>query len=141
MPEYPPGETFLYWLGVAAREMREQAGVSMVAVAAALGMNTTKGVERFERAEHFPNSLEWTLAAYGQELGIDSREIVARALELWYDNGEAPSMSPADAMKAAQDAAQQMLIKSAESQARERSAKRAGRARKTRGGRKRSGAS
>lgn len=142
LPSYPPGETLLYWLGLAARKAREDAGVSMVEIAALLGMNTTKGVERFERAENWPLSLEWTLAAYGRALGIDGRDLIDAGMALWRERGAAPTLSPSEANAAAKAAAQAALEKeSQELLAQQRPKGKATRGRKKPSSRKTPGAS
>lgn len=93
VPVYPMGQRFLFWLGQAAREMRVAAGVKMPALAMALDRSDTKPLERFERAENFPQSLEELLAVYGELIGCDPRLIVERALEKWREHGEPPQLA------------------------------------------------
>lgn len=95
-PRFERGQEFHYWLGIAARRRREQAGVSMSQIAVLLDMNTTKGVERFERAENRATNPEWVLAAYGLALGIDPRDIVLEAAKDWKKHGSPPELPPPD---------------------------------------------
>lgn len=119
------GQTLLYWLGLEARAEREAAGISMVEIAALLGMNTTKGIERFERAENWPLSLEWTLAAYGRALAIDGRDLVSKGLARWLADGEAPTLTPMQAELEAKAAARAALEEEARALAQQRASRKA----------------
>ena len=89
-----PGDKFLFWLGEAALRLREEAGLGPSAVAAKLGKREGT-VEAFEKGINMPRNLEAMLAAYAEVTGLsDSRDIIRDALRLWYEHGEAPTLSP-----------------------------------------------
>lgn len=93
----PPGDKLLFWLGEAALRLREEAGLGPSAVAAKLGKREGT-VEAFEKGVNMPRNLEAMLAAYAEVVGLnDSRDIIRDALRLWYEYGEAPTLtSPAE---------------------------------------------
>jgi hypothetical protein len=72
----------LYWLSLAAKQMREEADRLQVHVAASLSKNQST-IARFEDAQGWPRNVDLTVAAYADDLGVHPRELWARALELW----------------------------------------------------------
>lgn len=93
VPPYPLGQRLLFWLGQTCRQMREEAGIKMPAIAVILNRSDTKPLERLERAEHWPQSVEELLAAYGEVLDVDPRVFFVRALDDWQRYGEAPQLA------------------------------------------------
>lgn len=86
-----PGERFLFWLGEAAKRLREEAGLGPSSIAAKLGRREAT-VEAFEKGINNPRDLEAILAIYAESVGLDDpRDIVRDALRLWYEHGEPPS--------------------------------------------------
>lgn len=95
----PPGQRFIYWLAKAAQSTREQAGASVLQVAALAGVKTDTTIKRFERAEHWPVDPERFIAAYAQIAGInDPRDIYREAMTLWYEHGSAPALNGANSL-------------------------------------------
>lgn len=91
MSARPPGQRFLFWLGEAARQLREEHGLGPSAVSARLGVREAT-VESFEKAKNMPRDLEALLAAYAAVCDLDDpRDIVRDALRLWYECGEGPN--------------------------------------------------
>lgn len=87
----PPGERFLFWLGQAARQLREEADVSPAAVTTPAGVKREATIEAFEKGQNMPRDLERMLLAYAKLCGLDDpRDIVRDALRLWYEHGEPP---------------------------------------------------
>jgi transcriptional regulator with XRE-family HTH domain len=73
-----------YWLGVAARELREGAHKKHVHVAATADVDQST-IWRFEsgKAKGFPRDLDTIIAAYAKTLDINPSEIWALAVGLW----------------------------------------------------------
>jgi hypothetical protein len=89
----PAGQRFLYWLAVAATEIRVQAGWSYEDVASLLQIGKEK-VTRFEKAKHWPRDIDRTMAGYAHIGGLeDPRAIYQRALDLWHEHGSKPLLS------------------------------------------------
>lgn len=92
----PAGQRLSFWLGQASREMREEAGVRTEQIALQVG-HGKEMVDRFERGQTRPQDLEGLLVVYAQTLGVpDAREIAVRALRMWFEHGEAPSLNQLD---------------------------------------------
>jgi hypothetical protein len=90
-----PGETFAYWLGAAAKQMREHAGVERDEIVALIShgklMAAYARVERFEKAENWPRDVDQLVAAYAQAIRLDDpRDIYQHALDLWNKYGQPP---------------------------------------------------
>lgn len=103
MPDYsgvgqlPPGHRFSYWLGKAAREVREEADGTLPSIASKLGRRGIAGLERFERGQTLPQRLEQVLAAYALEAELeDPREIIVRAMRDWFQGGGPPVLNGGD---------------------------------------------
>lgn len=90
----PAGQKLLYWLGQAARSVRETAGVSRAEIAVAVKRDQS-AVERFENGQTMPQQLERVLAAYAAACNLDDpRDILQAALHLWYKHGTPPTLDP-----------------------------------------------
>jgi hypothetical protein len=79
----------LYWIAEACKEARIEAGRHQVHIAASLSTNQST-IFRFEEHEGQPRSIDATVAAYGDDLKLDPRQLWARALEMWIA-GEEPA--------------------------------------------------
>lgn len=89
--ERPPGQRLSFWLGQAAREVREEAGVRPEEIALAVGKGKEM-IDRFERGHTRPQDLEELLVVYAKLTGLDDpRDIPVRALRMWFEHGEAPA--------------------------------------------------
>lgn len=98
--ERPPGERFLYWLGLSCRRAREEAGIKPAAIATKLGRREAV-VDNFEKGINMPRELETMLASYAELTGKnDARDLITDALRDWYANGEAPGLTSPDEAKA-----------------------------------------
>jgi transcriptional regulator with XRE-family HTH domain len=86
-----PGQRLFFWIGQAARHAREDAGLSLEAVAVELGEGKEK-VDRFEKGRNRPRNIEEVLLAYAKVANIkDPRDIVANGVRDWYEHGEVPT--------------------------------------------------
>ena len=86
--DLPPEERIKLWLGRAARQHREAAGIVRSQIAGRLAMDSgTLG--RFERGESLPNDLDAVVAAYAEATDADhARDIWATALQLWAESDD-----------------------------------------------------
>jgi hypothetical protein len=88
-----PGSTLAYWLAEALQEVREHAGAKTYDISA-LVRREERTVRRVEKGDHIPNDLESWLSAYAVIGGIaDPRDLVRRAVDLWYKDGTAPALT------------------------------------------------
>lgn len=91
----PAPEQFLHWLCLAAKRTREAAGASALQVALLADLRTDATVKRFEQGKHWPVDPETMIAAYAHAAHVDDpRSIYELALDLWYEQGKAPSLDP-----------------------------------------------
>lgn len=91
-----PGQRLFFWLGQAARQLREEADVrpEAVAIKADVGKET---VTRFEVGRTRPHEIDLMLAAYAECVGLgDPREIVVLAVRMWFEHGSAPDLKPTE---------------------------------------------
>lgn len=79
--------TMLYWLAIAAKELRERAGRKQVHIAASMSKDQST-VYRFEQGGSVPRDLDVFIAAYADDLEINPSQIWERALELWKQDGQ-----------------------------------------------------
>lgn len=79
--------TMVYWLAVAAKELREIAGRKQVHIAASMDKDQST-VYRFEQGGTVPRDLDIFVAAYADDLEIKPSQIWERALELWRTSKE-----------------------------------------------------
>lgn len=87
-----PGQHLSFWIGQAAKRAREDAGLSLEAVAADLKLGK-ETLDRFEKGQRQTRGLERILVAYAQLAGVpDARDIVAQAVRLWYESGFDPAV-------------------------------------------------
>jgi len=85
-----PGARFMTWLARAAIESREGSGTRLEDIASRARAGIDQ-IRRFEAAKSTPREIDRVIAAYAEFAGIaDPREIYGRALELWYEHGQAP---------------------------------------------------
>ena len=77
----------MFWLAVAAKELREAAGRKQVHIAASMSKDQST-VYRFEQGGSVPRELDVFVAAYADDLDIKPSQVWARALELWRQSGE-----------------------------------------------------
>lgn len=90
---HAPGERLFFWLGQAAREAREEAGIRAEAVAIRINRGK-ETVIRFEHGRTRPHELELMLAAYAECIGLDDpRDLVVRAVRKWYEHGTPPTLN------------------------------------------------
>lgn len=80
-----------YWLGRVCREAREQRGVKRVHVAARLDVNE-QTIQRFEDGR-LPRDPDITVAAYGEVLDVDSRELWLDAARRFFEEGARPTLN------------------------------------------------
>lgn len=89
------------WLGEAARDCREAAGLRRIQIASQAGLHTDVTVKRFEEGRTWPRNIDQLLATYAETCSAlendecwvkgDPRNIWQRALDNWRANDEAPS--------------------------------------------------
>jgi phenylpropionate dioxygenase-like ring-hydroxylating dioxygenase large terminal subunit len=94
-PDDEHTDRFVYWLAVAARQVREHAGIRVDAIVNIIDpghvIAAHAKIDRFEKNENTPRDLEAVIAAYAQAVGVkDARDIYQRAMDLWYGEGEPP---------------------------------------------------
>lgn len=88
-----PGDKLFFWLGQAAKQIREESGVRPEAIATRVDVGK-ETVTRFEAGRTRPHELELMLAAYADCVGLeDAREIVVRGVRMWYEHGEPPTLN------------------------------------------------
>ena len=76
-------EQMLYWLGRAAKEIRDEAGLTRSQVAGALAVDQSK-IQRFELGHSWPHDIDSVLNAYASLAELEHpREVWKRALKLW----------------------------------------------------------
>lgn len=91
----PPEQQFLSWLALAAKQTRESARASTLQVAILADLQSDATIKRFEQGKHMPVDLDTMLAAYARASNVkDARSIMELALDLWYEHGEAPRLTP-----------------------------------------------
>jgi transcriptional regulator with XRE-family HTH domain len=78
-----------YWLGRAARAMREEADRMIIDIAVR-ARTTESTVSRFETAKTQPSNIDAMIAAYAKELGVEPIEVWLRAIQLWTDRQATP---------------------------------------------------
>jgi transcriptional regulator with XRE-family HTH domain len=87
------GDTMIHWLARAAAKLREESGRKQVHIAAAMSIDQST-IYRFEQGESWPRQADLVIAAYADDLGIeDAREVWELALQMWREEGEAPSLA------------------------------------------------
>ncbi len=94
------GEKMCAFLALEAKEARERAGISAEGVAYLAQRNPTT-VYRFELGDSYGEDPDRLVAAYALAVGIDGRNLWAKALARWRKDGEAPSLDgePGDALR------------------------------------------
>lgn len=80
----------IYWLAQACREQRDRHELKQSAVAGALNMNQSS-IHRFEKGS-WPHHPDEIVAAYARVTQVDVRDIWQRAIDLWRQHGETPSL-------------------------------------------------
>ena len=80
-------DRMLTWLGGAARECRETAGLRRIQIASQAGLDTDVTIRRFEEGKTWPRKLDHILAVYADSCSIrDARDIWQKALDNWRKN-------------------------------------------------------
>lgn len=88
-----PGRTMSYWLAHALREKRQQAKVSVRAIAQILGADQST-IWRIEKGQTIPREVDRYVAAYAKALGLeDGRALWRLALEAWMEGGNPPILT------------------------------------------------
>lgn len=83
--EPPPDQRMSFWIGLAARKAREEAGVVRSQIAGPLGIDQST-VTRFETTTSWPDKtgIDELLTVYAELSGVeDPRDIWERALKMW----------------------------------------------------------
>lgn len=71
-----------FWLGRAARDLRERHGVTLLDVATRAGVSESV-VSRFEQGTGWRRRTDAIVAAYARELGVTPQDVWSAALESW----------------------------------------------------------
>lgn len=71
-----------YWLGRAARELRERHGATMLDIATRAGVSESV-ISRFETGTGWRRRTDAIVDAYAHELDIDAHTLWASALDGW----------------------------------------------------------
>ena len=79
-----------FWLGKVCREAREQREIKRVHIAARLDVNE-QTIGRFE-AGRPSRDQDLVVAAYGDVLGLDARELWLDAARRYYEEGKRPTL-------------------------------------------------
>lgn len=76
------GDSMVYWLAKAAKELRETKGRLQVHVGASASRDQST-IWRFEQGAKWPRDPDRIVAAYADDLRVHPSEIWQRAVELW----------------------------------------------------------
>ena len=82
----------LDFLAETARQLRVEAGLMQVEVAAAAKKDQSV-IYRFEAGYGWPRDTDLILAGYGEALGIDCRDIWGLAHKRWVETGQQPTVA------------------------------------------------
>lgn len=81
----PEGDSMVYWLAKAAKELREAKGRLQVHVGASASRDQST-IWRFEQGAKWPRDPDRIVAAYAEDLRVHPSEIWSRAVQLWSES-------------------------------------------------------